>query len=83
MTTDFDRVSYHYEETLDETLTGVGGHPSDYYLQLKVREVLACCQRWGVDPSHSRILDVGCGTGRIVELLQSKFQSACGVDPSP
>ena len=80
---DFDKVSYHYEEAVDEGLKlALGGEPSDYYLQVKARETADHCRRRGLDPAKLSALDVGCGTGRMVQLLSPQFAKVQGVEPS-
>jgi ubiquinone/menaquinone biosynthesis C-methylase UbiE len=80
---DFDEVSTTYHAALDEQLKVlIGGEPSDYYLRLKVHETLAQARRLGLEPARGAILDVGCGTGRMVELLHPHFARVAGVEPS-
>ncbi len=79
---DFDEIHYHYEESIDPLVQSVGGEPHDYYLQLKANELLAHLGRLGADPSRARALDVGCGTGRFVELLHGRLREIKGVEPS-
>lgn len=79
----FDHISSHYEEAVDERLKlALGGEPSDYYLRLKARELLDLLGRAGLEPRRAAVLDVGCGTGRMLELLKPDVGSIAGVEPS-
>jgi len=80
---DFDDVGGTYHEQLDARVKVlIGGELSDYYLRVKVRETVAHAQRMGIDAAQSAVLDVGCGTGRMVELLGRQFARVAGVEPS-
>lgn len=80
---DFDDVGATYHEQLDARLTVlIGGEPSDYYLRVKVRETIAHARRVGIEPTQAAVLDVGCGTGRMVQLLHGQFGRVAGVEPS-
>ncbi|MBI4054529.1 MAG: class I SAM-dependent methyltransferase [Elusimicrobia bacterium] len=79
---DFDEASSHYEEMVDEAVAALGGESSDYYLRLKADEIVRHLRRLGKDPAEREALDVGCGTGRIVELLSESFRRVQGVEPS-
>ncbi len=79
----FDAVSEDYEGVVDEKLKLLlGGEESDYYLRLKARELVDQCRRMGFDPAGAAALDVGSGTGRMVQLLSGSLRRVRGVEPS-
>ena len=79
---DFDRVCYHYEESIDSVVKNLAGEPYDYYLKVKADELVEHLERLGLSPAKLDVLDVGCGTGRLVELLRERFRGVKGVEPS-
>lgn len=79
----FDRFSSHYEEHLDDPLKRwFGGDSSDYYLQVKADEITGHLNRFGLPSQKLRALDVGCGVGRVAQLLSHDFAELHGVDCS-
>lgn len=79
---DFDRISYHYEEIIDSAVKSAAGEPYDYYLKIKAKELEEHVNRLGLDASRLDCVDIGCGTGRFVELLHGQFRDVKGVEPS-
>jgi len=80
---DFDHFSSHYEEHLEDPIkTWFGGNSSQYYLQLKADELCQHLVRLGLQPRKLRALDVGCGTGTVMNILEQKFLELYGVDSS-
>ena len=79
----FDHFSTHYEEHLKDPLKEwIGGNSSEYYLQLKARETLEHLKRLSLDPKRLKVLEVGCGTGRVARMLHGEFLELSGVDSS-
>ncbi|MBI3553531.1 MAG: class I SAM-dependent methyltransferase [Elusimicrobia bacterium] len=79
---DFDRICYHYEEDIDSAVKSAAGEPHDYFLRIKARELVEHLARLGLNASGLRVLDVGCGKGRFVELLRGEFREVNGIEPS-
>jgi ubiquinone/menaquinone biosynthesis C-methylase UbiE len=79
---DFDRISYHYEEAIDSAVRSAVGEPYDYFPRIKAKELVEHLERLGLNASRLEVLDVGCGTGRTVDLLSEKFRTVKGVEPS-
>ena len=74
----FDRLASDYIARHDEVLCMAGGN-SDYFYQKKIELILD-----RIKGQPRRILDYGCGTGRLTALLAKAFPNAeiCGYDPS-
>jgi ubiquinone/menaquinone biosynthesis C-methylase UbiE len=49
----------------------------------EVNNILAYVRSLGVDVSHARAMDFGCGAGRLTQALSKHFESVCGVDIAP
>jgi len=80
---DFDHFSSHYEEHLEDPIkTWFGGNSSQYYLQLKADELCQHLGRLGLQSRKLRALDVGCGTGAVMNMLEKNFLELAGVDSS-
>lgn len=83
MASDFDRYSAHYDDYMADPLKQwIGGNSSQYYLQLKAGELCQHIHRLGLDPRKLSVLDVGCGTGLVAQILHGKFSDLHGVDSS-
>jgi SAM-dependent methyltransferase len=81
--TDFDHFSSHYEEALEDPIKRwFGGNSSQYYLKLKADELCQHLRRLGLEPRELRALDVGCGTGVVMNMLEHEFLELSGVDSS-
>lgn len=74
----FDRLSADYKKIHDKALFLAGGD-SDHFYQAKIKILKA-----NMTSEPKAILDFGCGTGRLTELLAQNFPSAkiVGIDPS-
>ena len=67
--THFDRIAEHYDESLPR-------HVADHYLRRRAAYVAEHV------PLGSRLLDVGCGTGRLAKRLAAAGYDVTGADPS-
>ncbi len=69
-----DLSKYEYEHR--------GGKESEHD-DARFREMAELLSRW-IPSSHSRILEIGCSTGRLLALLRERgFPNVWGLDPSP
>lgn len=73
--TDFDNYARRYDEILGASVK-VGGFPPEYYYELKIREVHQFLRSAGMDERPLRILNYGCGIGKIEPYLSRYFPSA-------
>lgn len=79
----FDLFSSHYEQCLaDPIKTWFGGDSSYYYVQLKADELCRHLGRLGLQTKTLSVLDVGCGIGLAMNMLETKFSHVSGVDAS-
>lgn len=76
----FDRHSTDYSEKLDRALTGFGLE-HDFFLEAKVHHILEARRRLGVERC-TRVLEIGCGTGLLLERLRPLVTNIRGMDPS-
>jgi SAM-dependent methyltransferase len=81
--TPFDRLSPSYEELLRDPIRDrFTGQDSGYFHRCKADLIRRFFRRRGVNTSHLRYLDVGCGKGELLGLLQSDFKQVAGCDVS-
>jgi ubiquinone/menaquinone biosynthesis C-methylase UbiE len=79
----FDHFSSHYEEYMEDRVkVWVGGDSAEYFLRLKADEICHHLCRIGLDSNKLKTLEVGCGTGVVVQMLLNKFAELHGVDSS-
>jgi ubiquinone/menaquinone biosynthesis C-methylase UbiE len=76
----FDAYEDTYRETVQDAIA-FSGQSHEYFTRAKVRELLHELRRIG-DPSHLRVLDVGCGVGETDALLAAEVRELHGVDVS-
>lgn len=69
---DFSSHSLEYEEAL--------GKSHKYYLKAKCEDLLRSLTKHGYHPQN--VLDLGCGTGEVEEILAGKFTKITGIDSS-
>jgi ubiquinone/menaquinone biosynthesis C-methylase UbiE len=69
---DFTSHSAEYEEEL--------GKSHKYFIQAKCEELLRSLKTHGLAPNN--ILDLGCGTGEVEEIIAGKFEKIIGIDSS-
>lgn len=72
----FDRYAETYTQAHAASVRA-SGEPPEYF----ARHKLGCLERLGVS-ERDRILDYGCGTGNLLELLAERFGLVSGFDPS-
>lgn len=72
----FDHHAQTYEQAHAQSVR-LSGEGPEYFAQHK----LDCLLRKGVGAAHS-ILDYGCGTGSLTQLLCGRFGAVAGYDPS-
>jgi len=79
---EFDRFSENYDLIHNKNIR-ISGESSDYFSEYKVRELHSFFLRHKLNKAV-KILDVGCGIGKIEKYLFSYFPSATvyGIDPS-
>lgn len=81
--TRFDQLSSSYEELLrDPIRERFTGNESTFFHRRKAGLIQRFFRRRGMATSGLRYLDVGCGKGELLHLLQSDFQHAAGCDVS-
>ena len=81
--TRFDRLSSSYEELLRDPIRDrFTGQESMFFHRRKADLIRRFFQRRGTATSGLRYLDVGCGKGELLQLLQPSFQRAAGCDVS-
>jgi SAM-dependent methyltransferase len=81
--TPFDRLSSSYEELLSDPIRDrFTGNESAFFHRRKADVIRRFFRRRGVSTSDLRYLDVGCGKGELLGLLQSDFMQAAGCDVS-
>lgn len=79
----FDDLSSSYEELLSDPIRDrFTGQESMFFHRRKADLIRRFFQRRGMATSGLRYLDVGCGKGELLHLLQSDFQRAAGCDVS-
>lgn len=81
--TRFDRLSSSYEELLHDPLRDrfTGQEPA-FFHRRKRDLIRRFFRRRGVATSGLRYLDLGCGRGELLQLLQSDFKQTAGCDVS-
>jgi SAM-dependent methyltransferase len=81
--TRFDRLSSSYEELLHDPLRDrFSGLESAFFHRRKGDLIRRFFRRRGVATSGLRYLDLGCGKGELLQLLQSDFKQTAGCDVS-
>ena len=81
--TPFDQLSPSYEELLRDPIRDrFTGQESGFFHRRKADLIRRFFRRRGVNTSDLRYLDVGCGKGELLGLLQSDFKQAAGCDVS-
>lgn len=81
--TPLDQLSSSYEELLrDPIRERFTGNESIFFHRRKADLIRRFFQRRGMATSGLRYLDVGCGKGELLHLLQSEFKHAAGCDVS-
>jgi SAM-dependent methyltransferase len=79
----FDQLSSSYEELLRDPLRDrFTGQESMFFHRRKADLIRRFFERRSVTTSSLRYLDVGCGKGELLSLLQSDFQRPAGCDIS-
>ena len=80
----FDQLSSSYEELLRDPLRNrfTGQEPA-FFHRRKADLIRAFFRQRGLSASKLRYLDVGCGKGELLQLLQSDFKQLAGCDISP
>jgi len=79
----FDQLSSSYEELLRDPLRDrFAGLEPVFFHNRKADLIRRFFRRRGVTTSGLRYLDVGCGKGELLRLLQSDFKEAAGCDVS-
>ncbi len=77
----FDEHAEKYSENIDGVL-GKYGANHDFFTNHKARLIKRLLQSSRREPRAMRLLDVGCGVGKIHALLENDFKSINGVDVS-
>ena len=81
--TPFDRLSPSYDELLrDPIREQFTGHESAFFHRRKADLIRRFFRRQRQASSSLRYLDVGCGKGELLQLLQSDFKETAGCDVS-
>jgi len=79
----FDRLSPSYDELLRDPIRDrFTGHESAFFHRRKADLIRRFFRRQGQASSSLRYLDVGCGKGELLQLLQSDFKQTAGCDVS-
>jgi SAM-dependent methyltransferase len=79
----FDQLSYSYEELLRDPLRDrFTGRESMFFPRRKADLIRGFFRRRGLATSGQRYLDVGCGKGELLQLLQPDFKQTAGCDVS-
>ncbi len=79
----FDDLSSSYEELLRDPIRDrFTGHESMFFHRRKADLIRRFFRQRGLATSGLRYLDVGCGKGELLRLLQSDFKQASGCDVS-
>jgi len=81
--TRFDRLSPSYEELLRDPIRDrFTGQESGFFHRRKADLIRQFFRQRGVSTSGLRYLDVGCGKGELLSLLQPDFKRVAGCDVS-
>jgi SAM-dependent methyltransferase len=79
----FDRLSSSYEELLHDPIRDqFTGRESAFFHRRKADLIRQFFCRQGLGTAGLRYLDVGCGKGELLHLLQSDFKHSAGCDVS-
>src|ERR1051326_1566215 len=79
----FDRLASSYEELLRDPLRDRFAGPESTFFHYRKRDLIRrFFHRRGVATSGLSYLDLGCGKGELLRLLQSEFKRAAGCDVS-
>ena len=76
---EFDRFSHDYQAKLEQSIRGLGTVDSALRSKLHILQKLTGSHS---NEAVNRILDFGCGTGLLTDLLQNIAQTVFGVDVS-
>lgn len=80
---EFDPLASDYEELLRDPIRDrFTGEESIFFHRRKAELIRRFFRRQGLSCSNLRYLDVGCGKGELLHLLQSDFKQAAGCDVS-
>ncbi len=81
--TRFDHLSASYDELLRDPIRDrFTGAESIFFHRRKAELIRRFLRRRGLAAAEMRYLDVGCGKGELLSLLQADFRSASGCDVS-
>jgi SAM-dependent methyltransferase len=81
--TRFDRLSSSYEELLHDPIRDrFSGNESIFYHRRKADLIRRFFKRRSIPTAGLRYLDVGCGNGKLLQLLRSDFMKSAGCDIS-
>jgi SAM-dependent methyltransferase len=81
---EFDQYSASYADLLKDPIRDrfAGSHPEFFHLR-KAHLILDYFRGKKLETSKMRYLDVGCGQGDLLRILQPSFGYIAGCDPSP
>ena len=80
---EFDQYSESYSDLLKDPIRDKFAGPNSEFFQARKAElILDYFRRRQLDTSSMRYLDVGCGKGSLLRILQPSFDSVAGCDPS-
>jgi len=77
----FDEHASHYSSTIDQSLAAYGAN-HDFFTRHKTRLIERLLAHRRRDPRKMDLVDVGCGIGKIHELIGPMFGSVTGIDVS-
>jgi SAM-dependent methyltransferase len=81
--TEFDRLAPVYEELLQDPVRDFFSGEGSQFFHLRKRDViLEYFRDRGIETQGLHYLDVGCGKGELLTLLQGDFKRSAGCDPS-
>ena len=82
-TPEFDGYSKSYEELLKDPLRDLfASDGCSFFHQRKRDLILDYFGAQRISPANLNYMDLGCGKGELLQLLQPKFAVSCGCDPS-
>lgn len=80
---EFDRYSDSYADLLKDSIRDCFTGPHTDFFHIRKRDLIRdYFQRRGIDTRSMRYLDLGCGKGELLRLLQPSFGHVVGCDPS-
>jgi predicted TPR repeat methyltransferase len=74
----FDRVA----ATAPQTGVALYALADPHLLDAATREIVGCMRQWGLVGRHGAVLDLGCGSGRVLHALAPEIALGAGVDIS-